>query len=187
MRGSTSTVAGRLAEEERAAGSPPSQQLAPSTVEVRAPAGKPSGIYAIGRLCRDFGVTPRTLRYYEELGLLAPDRENGQRRYSAKDRAHLSLILQGRAVGVRLNEIGGLLDLHEREDSTCQHLSTLSALRRRLEVLEVRREACDQVIALLRGAVERASGLGDLEDGCACEGLLEPHLKPVRVRRRLTA
>ena len=73
--------------------------------------------YRIGDLVREFDVTPRTLRYYEELGLLAPERRGNQRYYTPRDRARLRLILRGRRLGFSLEEIEKMLALYDLDPS----------------------------------------------------------------------
>jgi len=66
---------------------------------------------------REFDVTPRTLRYYEELGLLSPERRSNQRYYTLRDRARLRLILRGRRLGFSLEEIEKMLALYDLDPS----------------------------------------------------------------------
>ncbi len=73
--------------------------------------------YRIGDLVRAFDVTPRTLRYYEELGLLRPERRGQQRYYSDRDRVRLRLILRGRRLGFSLEEIAKILELYDHDRS----------------------------------------------------------------------
>src|SRR5687768_18222097 len=61
--------------------------------------------YSITELCREFNVTPRTLRFYEQKGLLSPARRGWTRLFSYRDRARLQLILRGKRVGFSLEEI----------------------------------------------------------------------------------
>jgi DNA-binding transcriptional MerR regulator len=69
-------------------------------------------VYGIADLARDFDVTPRAIRLYEEKGLLSPRRINGVRIFSRRDRARLALILRAKAVGSTLEEIKHYLDLY---------------------------------------------------------------------------
>jgi len=66
--------------------------------------------YTIGDLAREFGVTLRTLRFYEDRGLLSPRREGTARIYDARDRARLSVILKGKQLGFTLTEIRAMVD-----------------------------------------------------------------------------
>ena len=65
--------------------------------------------YTIGDLAREFGVTLRTLRFYEDRGLLSPRREGTARIYDARDRARLSVILKGKQLGFTLTEIRAMV------------------------------------------------------------------------------
>ena len=69
-------------------------------------------LFGIAELCRDFGVTLRALRFYEDKGLLAPRRVNGTRVYTRRDRARLALILRAKAIGSSLAEIKQYLDMY---------------------------------------------------------------------------
>lgn len=69
-------------------------------------------IYGIAELSREFGISPRAIRFYEAKGLLKPRRVNGARVYTRRDRARLSLILRAKAIGSSLAEIRHYLDLY---------------------------------------------------------------------------
>ena len=69
-------------------------------------------LFGITELCREFGITLRTIRFYEDKGLLSPRRVNGARVYSRRDRARLALILRSKAIGASLDEIKHYLDLY---------------------------------------------------------------------------
>jgi len=69
-------------------------------------------LYGITELSREFGLSLRAIRFYEDKGLLAPRRINGGRAYSRRDRVRLALILRGRAVGMSLAEIEHILSLY---------------------------------------------------------------------------
>jgi DNA-binding transcriptional MerR regulator len=72
--------------------------------------------FTIRQLTKEFGVTARTLRFYEDEGLIAPERRGQTRIYSSRDRARIILILRGRRVGFALAEIREILDLYNSED-----------------------------------------------------------------------
>ena len=118
----------------------------------------PPGGYTIGQLCREFGTTTRALRFYEELGLLSPDRRETARIYTQKDRARLILIVRGRRVGLSLAEIRDILDLYDEEGVAAQNAEALRIFRRRIEALEAERQAADEAIQRLREASERLIG-----------------------------
>lgn len=86
-----------------------------------------SGTYTIRELTREFGVTARTLRFYESEGLIAPVRRGQARIYSARDRARLTLILRGRRVGFSLAEIAEMLNLYELGDGGLAQLERARA------------------------------------------------------------
>ncbi|MBL8361748.1 MAG: MerR family DNA-binding transcriptional regulator [Rubrivivax sp.] len=69
-------------------------------------------LFGIAELCRQFEITQRTIRFYEDKGLLAPRRVNGARVYTRRDRARLALILRSKAIGASLSEIKHYLDLY---------------------------------------------------------------------------
>ena len=73
-------------------------------------------LLTIGEMCAEFGVTPRTLRFYEAKELLAPIREGQKRLYTRRCRARLKLILQGKRFGFSLEDIRQLLNLYDIGD-----------------------------------------------------------------------
>src|SRR6266508_1575137 len=82
--------------------------------------------YSITELCREFKVTPRTLRFYEQKGLLAPARRGWTRLFSYRDRARLQLILRGKKVGFSLEEIKEMLDRYNLKDGQLTQLRVAS-------------------------------------------------------------
>ncbi len=73
---------------------------------------KTSELFGVTELCKAYDVTPRTLRFYEDKGLLSPRRINGTRVYSRRDRARLALILRAKVIGSSLAEIKQYLDMY---------------------------------------------------------------------------
>jgi DNA-binding transcriptional MerR regulator len=69
-------------------------------------------LFGITELCAEFGITLRTIRFYEDKGLLSPRRVNGTRVYTRRDRARLAVILRSKAIGAPLSEIKRYLDLY---------------------------------------------------------------------------
>ena len=124
------------------------------SVSLRRP---PLRTYSITQLSREFGATPRALRYYEELGLLAPARQSLQRIYSYRDRARLQLILRGRRVGLSLVDIRAILDAYELCGESAQNACALAIFRARIAALEAERREVDAAIAALTAAAERLS------------------------------
>ena len=68
--------------------------------------------YTIGELAREFNVTTRTIRFYEEKGFLEPSRAGRNRIYSRRDRTHLRLLLRGRRLGWALDDIWEIINLY---------------------------------------------------------------------------
>jgi DNA-binding transcriptional MerR regulator len=109
-------------------------------------------IFGITELCREFGITLRALRFYEDKGLLSPRRVNGARVYTRRDRARLSLILRAKAIGSPLSEIKRYLDLYgDQGEGRAQQLSYVIE-RTDLEIaeLEKKRARIDETLAELR-------------------------------------
>lgn len=69
--------------------------------------------YSIGDLAREFDVTPRAIRFYEDQGLLAPRRDGQRRIYTQRERTRLKLTLRGKRLGLSLSEIRELIDMYE--------------------------------------------------------------------------
>ena len=121
--------------------------------------------WSIRQLCREFDVTPRALRFYEDKGLLAPERRGTSRIYSVRDRARLQLILRGKRVGFSLAEVAELLALYDREDGgATQMAASLGKFRERIEHLRRQRD-------------DIAKAIAELETGCAW---IEERLSQVR-------
>src|SRR5262252_614896 len=109
--------------------------------------GDPQRIYSIAELAREFAITARTIRFYEDEGLIKPRRQGLTRLYSAHDRVRLSWILRGKRLGFSLAEIKELLDLYQVDRTGVQQMREL--LRRsRLHIadLEHKRRDLDQHI-----------------------------------------
>lgn len=106
--------------------------------------------YSIRQLCREFDVTARALRFYEDKALLNPERKGQTRIYSARDRARLKLILQGKRVGFSLVEIREMLDLYDRKDDQAAQLQlSLAKFRKQIDALKRQREDIEAAIYTL--------------------------------------
>ena len=81
----------------------------------------------IGKLAREAGFTPKTIRFYEEQGLMAPPHrtESGYRDYGTEAVSRLDFIRKSKRMGLSLEEIRGILNLHERTEPTCVHVRSL--------------------------------------------------------------
>ena len=102
--------------------------------------------YSIQDLAREFAVTPRTLRFYEEKGLLRPNRRGRNRVYSAADRARLILILRGKRLGFALEESAELIEMY---DPTSSNQHQLQALLNKIRDQKVRVEIQQREIGTL--------------------------------------
>lgn len=108
--------------------------------------------YSIGELAAEFALTPRTIRFYEDCGLLAPARDGVNRVYGYRDRVRLQLICRGKRLGFSLAEIKDFLDLYEAGDGQLSQMRfVLDKARARIRALERQRADLDQTLAELRG------------------------------------
>ena len=107
--------------------------------------------YTITELAREFDITPRAIRFYEDQGLLTPKREGtgGRTRvYSARERTRLKLTLRGKRLGLTLSEIKSLVDMYESpKDSAAQLNRFLLVLAQHRETLEQQREDLEVTLA----------------------------------------
>ncbi len=116
--------------------------------------------YTIGDLAKEFDVTLRTLRFYEDKNLLNPRREGMTRIYSRRDRARLKLVLMGKKVGFSLTEIKDMLDLYDLRDGQVTQLRVaLGRFTEQIEVLQRQRDDVDRAIADLERTVAVVSGM----------------------------
>lgn len=109
-------------------------------------------LFGITELCREFGITLRALRFYEDKGLLSPRRINGARVYTRRDRARLALILRAKAIGSPLSEIKNYLDLYgEQGEGRAQQLGyVIERTDQEIAELEKKRAKIDETLAELR-------------------------------------
>ena len=116
--------------------SAPRPRAAPARAEAA-----PGAEYAIGDLAREFDVTPRAIRFYEDLGLLAPRREGQRRIYTLRDRTRLKLTLRGKRLGLTLSEIREIVDMYDTgRDERPQLERFLAVLAQHKHSLEQQRQ-----------------------------------------------
>jgi DNA-binding transcriptional MerR regulator len=116
--------------------------------------------YSITELCREFNVTPRTLRFYEQKGLLAPARRGWTRLFSYRDRARLQLILRGKKVGFSLEEIKEILELYNLKDGQLTQLRVAATkFRERREALHQQRIEVEEAIEELEKTITLVDNL----------------------------
>jgi DNA-binding transcriptional MerR regulator len=104
--------------------------------------------YSIGELAREFDLTTRAIRFYEDCGLLAPQRRGRQRVYTARDRTRLKLTLRGKRLGLTLAEVKDLVDMYESPRDT------VPQLKKFLVVLGAHRAQLEQQLADLSATVD---------------------------------
>ena len=121
---------------------------------------KHSELFGVTELCNAFDVTPRTLRFYEDKGLLSPRRINGTRVYSRRDRARLKIVLLCKRVGFSLTEIKGMLDLYDLRDGQVAQLKVaLDRFHERIANLERQKKEIEQALMELRRTTAVVGGL----------------------------
>ncbi|MGL6006336.1 MerR family transcriptional regulator [Aeromonas sobria] len=112
--------------------------------------------YSISELAHEFDVTPRTIRYYEDEGLLTPLREGQTRIYSHRDKIRLKLTLRGKRLGFSLAEIRELFDMYDTDKSSKTQLhSMIQLIEAKRGVLRQQLEDIQMVMAELEAAEQR--------------------------------
>ena len=115
--------------------------------------------YSIGDLAAAFDITPRSIRFYEDEGLLSPERAGLTRIYSHRDRARLALICRGKRLGFSLAEIREFLDLYDREHGQVEQMTFfLGRARSRRAALETQLVDVQQTIEDLKGIEAEITG-----------------------------
>ena len=103
-----------------------------------------SGEFSISELAREFEVTTRAIRFYEDEKLLTPGRNGRQRVYSARDRVRLKLILRGRRLGFSLNEVREIIDMYDLDSGEAGQLRYfLEQINHRRKSLQQQRDDID--------------------------------------------
>jgi DNA-binding transcriptional MerR regulator len=104
--------------------------------------------YRIGELAREFDLTTRAIRFYEDCGLLEPQRSGRNRVYTARDRTRLKLTLRGKRLGLTLAEVKDLVDMYESPRDT------QAQLKKFLTVLATHRTQLEQQMADLHATLD---------------------------------
>ena len=103
--------------------------------------------FTISDLAREFGITPRTIRFWEDQGIVAPQRAGRNRVFTRRDRARLKMALRGKRLGLSLAEITDLIGMYNStEDETPQLLKCLQVVEKRRAALEQQREDIEAML-----------------------------------------
>ena len=108
----------------------------------------PEKTYTISDLAKEFGVTTRTIRFYEEKGLITPLREGQKRLYSPADRVRIKLILRGKRIGMTLQECVDFIDMYDPEHNNDDQLhSLIDDVKHRREKLQQQKKDIDDMLS----------------------------------------
>ena len=108
----------------------------------------PEKTYTISDLAKEFGVTTRTIRFYEEKGLVTPLREGQKRLYSPADRVRIKLILRGKRIGMTLQECVDFIDMYDPEHNNDEQLhSLIDDVKHRREKLQQQKQDIDDMLS----------------------------------------
>ncbi|ANW27325.1 MerR family DNA-binding transcriptional regulator [Vibrio coralliilyticus] len=111
--------------------------------------------YKISELAKEFDITTRSIRFYEDMGLIQPDRKGSMRIYQRRDRVRLKLILRGKRLGFSLAEIRDLLELYDTNQIDTQLIKMLKIIDEKEAVLKRQREDITIVLDDLNTARQR--------------------------------
>ena len=117
----------------------------------------PGKTHTISELAKEFGVTTRTIRFYEEKGLVTPLREGQKRLYTNADRVRIKLILRGKRIGMTLQECVEFIDMYDPEHNNTEQLHSL------IDNVKDRRE---QLLQQKRDIDEMLAGLDEVQGLC---------------------
>lgn len=103
-----------------------------------------NGFFTISELAQEFDITTRSIRFYEEKGLISPQREGTKRLFSSADRVRLKLILRGKRLGMTLEESAEIINLYNPKDGNRrQRVQLIQQLENRRQQLLAQREDID--------------------------------------------
>jgi|SRR5690625_2868119 len=120
--------------------------------------------WTISELAQEFNITPRTIRFYEDQGIVSPGRKGRNRIYRPRDRTRLKLALRGKRLGLQLSEICSLINMYDEPGDTVPQLKHyLTVLEKHRSQLEQQRKDLEQTLADI------------IEQQKRCEALLAAH------------
>jgi DNA-binding transcriptional MerR regulator len=114
-------------------------------------------LFTISELAQEFDLTPRAIRFYEDVGLLTPSRDGRHRVYTHRDRTRLKLTLRGKRLGLSLQEIKQLVDMYDAASDTKPQLEAF------LQVLQAHRGQLEQQLEDIRITLDE---IGQHEERC---------------------
>lgn len=132
----------------------------------------PPIVVSITELTREFGVSTRTLRFYEEEGLLAPLRRGRTRLYRPSDRTRLKLILRGKRLGFSLSDIREIISMYDQASGELRQLGlVLDRIKQRREELERKRKDIEATLSELNDVEARCRArFEELNAGASSDG-----------------
>lgn len=131
--------------------------LSRSTPSAEANAGR---LFTITELAAEFDITPRAIRFYEDMGLLEPSRDGRNRVYTHRDRTRLKLTLRGKRLGLSLQEVKQLVDMYDSESDAAPQLTAfLEVLRQHRRQLEQQLDDIEVTLAEISQHEERCEAL----------------------------
>lgn len=118
--------------------------------------------YTISELAKEFDITPRAIRFYEDQGLISPTRKGRRRVYRERDRVRLKLVLRGKRLGFALSEVKEMFDLYDTSPGeTGQLRFLLDKIKARREMLEQQRQDIEAVLHEMESVEKRALNVLD--------------------------
>ena len=140
-----------------------------------APDGSTQDEFRIGDLSREFGVTLRTLRFYEDRGLLSPERRGTTRLYTRRDRMRLRLVLIAKLLGFSLTEAKQIIDLYHQPNGQVTQLQVaMQRLREQQEVLREQQRDIETSLDAMNVAMNFVESRIANRDGASQDGLGSP-------------
>lgn len=117
--------------------------------------------WTISELAKEFEITPRTIRFYEDQGIVSPSREGRNRVYHPRDRTRLKLALRGKRMGFQLSEILSIIDMYDASpDRTAAQLEHyVEVLKKHRATLEQQRKDLEQTLVEIDGQLRHCRNL----------------------------
>lgn len=118
---------------------------------------KNTATYSIGELAKEFDITTRSIRFYEDQGLIHPTRKGQTRIYNQRDKVRLKLILRGKRLGFSLAETGRLFELYDADKSSITQLNTI------MDLIALKKDELNQQLEDIKAVLVELTGL---ENNC---------------------